>query len=385
MSGPTRLALIGAGGRGQSHLDNLYAITDRDFLQRWRKGWPRHRDDFPFYEYEEYGRTVPDWCRSIDNLEATVTAIADPDPESRRQAREICQDNGDDPEDFESADALRSDAEYDAVIVAAPNDEHASIVVPFLAADVDVFCEKPLATTLDDHDRIIEAADRSDGLLYVGFNMRHSPHYSRLRELVHAGVVGELGMLSAHEVRVPFPDGHYYTQEESGGTLLEKDCHDFDMFNWICEAEPARVSAFGGQHILSEGTDVNDHATVIVEYDDGTKGTLELCLYAPFTQASDRVYAARGTDGIVRTGADGNSWDVHGWDTDDNYGIDVPGGSHGGADYRLWGHVLATLAGEAEPLASPTDAKKAAAIAIGAETAILEDRIVEIDENYDLH
>jgi predicted dehydrogenase len=214
--------------------------------------------------------------------------------------------------------------------------------------------------------------------------MRHAPLYARIAAPLADDRIGRLGMLSAHEVRVPFPRGHYYRQAESGGTLLEKDCHDFDIFNWYADADPVRVAAFGGQRVLDRDPDVLDHATVVVEYENGVKGTLELCLYAPFSQPTDRRYELRGTEGLVRSGADPGRLDVFDREGHDTLRVGDTDDEHGGADFRMWLDVLRTLAGESEPPATATDAKRAAAVAIGAERAIRENRVVEIDRHYDL-
>lgn len=378
------IGIVGTGGRGLSHLEHLYEVRDRQFVDTWEEPWPEHSTDFPFGIYHEYASEVPEWAEDISHLDATVTAVCDPSTTSREHAVELCREKGDDPETFESLEEFRSTGVYDTVVVASPNHTHADIVVPLLEDGYDVFCEKPLASTLADHDRIIDAADGAEGLLYVGFNMRHTPKYARLADLVQQGRIGQLGMMSAHEVRVPFPRGHYYTQAESGGTLLEKDCHDFDMFNCIADADPVRVGAFGGQQVFDQNTDVVDHATVIVEYDNGVKGTLELCLYGPFTQPDDRRYEVRGTDGMIRSGSDADTLEVFDRDAHDTLTLEGISGEHSGADFRMWVDIMQVLAGESQPPATPTDAKKAAAVAIAAERSIREDRFFDIDANYDL-
>lgn len=384
MSEIRTVGLVGAGSRGHTHLKQLYAVADRRYADEWEHPWPKNVEGFPFGIYHDYASEAPDWTRDISHLDATVTAVCDPSETARRRTSELCREHGDDPALYESFESFRAADDYDTVVVASPNRTHVQVVVPLLEDGLDVVCEKPLATTLEDHDRIIDAAARSEGLLYVGFNLRHAPKYARLADIITSGRIGRLGMLSAHEVRVPFPWGHYYAQDESGGTLLEKDCHDFDFFNWVVDAAPVRVAAFGGQQVLDSGTDVVDHATVIVEYDNGVKGTLELCLYAPFSQPGDRTYAARGTDGLVRSGSEPGTLEVFDRNTRDTLRVLEKETEHGGADYLMWVDILGVLAGEGEPPATAMDAKKAAAVAIGAERSIREGRIFEIDENYDL-
>jgi predicted dehydrogenase len=376
MTRTTSIGVVGAGGRGRSHVDCLYRLREREYLSE--SGHPE--------VYEEYAHTVPEWVESIDDLQPVITAICDPDPDERETALEACREHGDDPSEYADFDAFLEDGTYDAVIVASPNDVHTESVIPLLERDVDLFVEKPLAATLEGHDRIIDAAAESDSRVYMGFNLRSSPFFSRLKERVAEGEVGDLGMISCHEVRAPFNYGYRYTHARSGGSILEKNCHDFDLFNWYADSDPTRVSAFGGQHVLTEGTDALDHATVIVEYASGVRATLELCLYAPSSQRTRR-YELRGSEGVLRAPEDDDTIEAFDYGTHDRLSIDADNhsGGHGGADDPQLCRFLQYLRGEAKPLASLEDAKKASAVAIAAERAIREDAIVEIDEHYDVH
>lgn len=380
-----RLAFVGIGARGYSHLKNAYTIHEQPYFL----GDPPDEVDRVHLSgnsheiYHRYAADVPDWAEDTSDLQIEVTAVFDPDPEARARAAALCQDHGDDPTVYEEWQAFLGGEAYDTAVVSSPNHTHADVVVPLLEQGLDVFCEKPLATTLADHDRIIAADRETDGLFYVGFNARHSPTRSRLKALIQDGAIGELGMLSVHEVRHPFPLGHYYSQDESGGSLLEKDCHDFDWFNDVVDADPVKVSAMGGQQVLTENTDVNDHATVIYEYDNGVKATLELCLYAPFTQSGGRKFAIRGSDGVIRTPEDDAAFTVYTRDDKRSVTVETQG-SHGGSDLTMWHDFLSCVLRGTDRTATPTEAKAASAVAIAAERAITEDRIVRIDDNYDV-
>ena len=382
---PAKLGFVGIGARGYSHLKNAYTIHEQPYFL----GDPPDEVDRVHLSgnsheiYHNYAKEVPDWAEDTSDLRIEVAAVYDPDPEARARAVALCEEHGDDPTVYDDWQAFLDGNECDAAIVSTPNHTHTDVVLPLMEQGRDVFCEKPLATTLEDHDRIIEADRDMDGLFYIGFNARHSPSRSKLRDVIRGGEIGDLGMLSVHEVRHPFPLGHYYTQEESGGSLLEKDCHDFDWFNYVVDAEPVKVYALGGQQVFTENTDVNDHATVVYEYDNGVKATLELCLYAPFTQSGGRQYAIRGSEGVIRTPQDGADFVVHTRNETRPVSIETRG-SHSGSDPNMWHDLLSCLVRGTERMASPTDAKAASAIAIGAETAIKEDRIVYIDDNYDL-
>ena len=86
---------------------------------------------------------------------------------------------------------------------------------------------------------------------------------------------------------------------------------------------------------------------------------------------------------MIRTPQDGADFVVHTRNETRPVSIETRG-SHSGSDPNMWHDLLSCLVRGTERMASPTDAKAASAIAIGAETAIKEDRIVYIDDNYDL-
>jgi predicted dehydrogenase len=370
------IGAIGTGARTRHFLTNLYRLGNRDYL--FESGNPE--------AYERYAATPPEWLEPIRDLEPTVTQLMDPDPDALAEASNICRDAGDDPETFDSLVPFMDGGTYDAVFVGSRNDVHVDAVIPLLERDIDLLIEKPLASTLPDHDRIIDAADSSNSRVYMGFNLRSAPYFQQLKERVARGDVGQVGMLSCHETRCPFPPGYRDTQAKSGGSILEKNCHDFDVFNWLAESDPVRVAAFGGQHVLSENNDTVDHATVIVDYENDVRGTLELCLYAPWGQRTRR-YEVRGDEGIIRSPEDG--------DTDETFQYtsrsvnrtreDVLTGGHYGADFIQTHRFLRFLEGRADAPATLEEAKAASAIAIGAEKAIQSDTIVDIDDDYDVH
>lgn len=375
----TRLGCIAAGGRARAHMTYAYELRDRDY----RSGSGQQD------AYREHAANPPEWIEGSD-LQPEFTAIFDPSETARKQAARLCGEHGDTPALYDSFERFLDAAEYDAVIIASPNDYHLEHLLPVLERGTDVLCEKPLATTLEDHDRIIEAADSSDSCFYTGFNLRSSMLFSRLKSLIEEDRIGDPRMITGRQARWPFPPGYRYSQQRSGGTLLEKNCHDFDLFNWFADSDPIRVSAFGGQHVLTADADVDDHATVLVEYDNRVKATLEICLYSPVHRS--REYDVRGSEGIIRTPDQPNTLEVITRNGHEQHTVGQghrhEGGAeyvgHGGADFIEMSRFLRSVQGTAEPPATLLDAKKAAAVALGAERAMSNRSVVEIDGNYDL-
>lgn len=381
----TRLAVVGGGHRAHHLLQQVYAVRNREYQFAADDGWSIVGEA----AYEKYARDAPAWTDGIADLEPEVTAVFDPDESALERIDRFCADEGDDPARFDTFDALAAAGSFDAAIVASPNFAHVAQATALLDRGIDTFCEKPIGLTLEEHDLLVEADDRSDALFYVGFNLRAHPLYTKIAELVSDGAIGDLGMITSHNVRVPFPPGFRYSARRSGGTLLEKNCHDFDLYNWYAGADPVRVAAIGGQRVLSQDTDALDHATVVVEYDDGVKATLELSLFSPFTQRRHRSYFLRGDDGLIRTPEEAGALDVYDRTTASRiqtraHVADREGAVHGGADYRQMIRFLRCLRGEATRPASPTDAKKAAAIAVAAQESIEHGPFYRIDDDYDV-
>jgi predicted dehydrogenase len=372
-------------------MTHVYDVRERKYLEAAKE------DSYPSSIYDMYSESEIDWDIDVSALDAEVTAVFSPSTGSREAAQDLCRDHGDDPALYEKFEAFLSDGRFDAALVCSPQHHHADAVVPLLERDFDVFCEKPLAHTLEDHDRIIAAEDNSSVMLYVGLQRRVSPFARRVKELIDGGTIGRLNMISRTEVRDPFRNSHpgekgyRYSQEESGGALLEKNVHAFDQYNWYTGRDPIKVTAVGGQHVLNRNTDIVDHAVVTVQYEDGIVASLELCLYLGPDERdiydvrvrSETEY--RGSDGLLQIPSEPGIIDI---DTrEEQRRVDVgmeEGAGHSGDRYEA-SRLLRCLAGNATPPATSTDAKKAAAIAFAAERSIREDgAIVEISDEYDL-
>lgn len=381
----TRIAVVGAGDRATHLVREIYTVRDRDYPFSADDEWSIVGEE----AYARYGSDVPEWAESISHLQPTVSDVFDPDESACSRLAALCGERGETPAVHATFDSLVEEGSYDAIVLASPNFAHLEQATTLLERGIDFFCEKPIGVTLAEHNRLIEADDESDSLFFVGFNLRSHPVYRRINELIHAGAIGDLGMLSSHNVRVPFPEGFRYDAGRSGGTILEKNCHDFDLYNWYADADPIRVAAIGGQRVLSEGTDALDHATVIVQYENGVKATMELSLFSPFTQPRHRTYFVRGDEGIMRTPDESGAIDIFTRTTSNRirtraHEADGEDGAHGGADYRQMIRFLRCLHGEESRPASPTDAKKAAAVAVAAQESIRNGPFYRIDGEYDV-
>lgn len=372
-----RIGLVGAGHRNRQHVRVLYELRDQSYYRCESAIDYPHRID---HDFKDQPRS---WAEDITDLQPAVTAIFDPSRQARESVAEYCASHGDTPTLYDEFTAFLASDEIDAVLVASPNQYHACQSVTLLEHGINTLCEKPIATTLEDHDEIIDGANTSNAFYFVGFNLRASPFYTRLYELISHGTVGDVGMISCRESRGHFHADYSFTQAKSGGTLLDKNSHDFDLYNWYADADPVVVLARGNQHVHTKNTDVTDQASIIVEYDNGVIGTLEVCMFAPFGQRV-RMYEVRGSEGLLRAPNEADTVTLFKRNSRDTFRVTDTAGSHSGADISQMKRFLRCIQGRATPPASPLDAKKADAVALAGELAIETGEVVEIGDDFSI-
>ena len=207
----------------------------------------------------------------------SVVAVSSRSADSRAASSELI---GDQLQTFDDwRDLLKIDS-LDAVIVALTNDQHHAAAMAAFAAGKHVLCEKPLGLTIAECDEIIAASKSAGKVLQIGHEMRHQALYQKMKSMIANGDVGDPRVMWCREYRGPMRPGWRSSEKLTGGMLLEKNCHHFDLFNWMLDATPLRVSAFCGTDVLT-GTELLDNAQVIVEYEGGRRAVLEICLFAP--------------------------------------------------------------------------------------------------------
>jgi predicted dehydrogenase len=235
-----------------------------------------------------------------------VVAISDPDADSRKLGKRTAG-LGDDMV-FESHTDLLATGVCDAVVLVSPNHTHADIMEDILAAGVHVLVEKPLGTSVAECRRIIKAAEGHPGVIWMGLEYRYKPPIAALIDSVRAGSAGMVKMVAIREHRYPFLEkvGNWNRfRRNTGGTLVEKCCHFFDLMVLIAESKPVRVYASGAQDVNhlaesydGETPDIIDNAYVIVDFENGSRGMLDLCMFAEGSR-NEQELAVTGDVGKV--------------------------------------------------------------------------------------
>ena len=211
----TRYALAGAGVRAQMYVD---AITGA------------HRD------------------------RAELVAIVEPNPVRAAFHSERAVDAGASAPRLATPDELEQvirDERVDRVIICSRDDLHAELIVRSLEAGADVVVEKPLTIDAASAARIEEVVERTGRQVVLTFNYRYSPRNSALRRIIQDGTIGQVTSVDFQWMLDTNHGADYFRRwhrdkKNSGGLLVHKSSHHFDLVNWWIHSQPTRVYASGG-------------------------------------------------------------------------------------------------------------------------------------------
>ena len=340
-------------------------------------------------------------CEHIRNLlavdAAVITAVSDPNDEPLGWARRTLGDGAGAVREFRDHRDLLGSGLVDAVVVASPNHTHRALLDDILATDIPVLVEKPMCTTVEDCVAVVEAQSRRSAVTWVGLEYRYMAPIAALLGELRAGAVGDLRMFSVREHRFPFlvkvGNWNRFTRN-TGGTLVEKCCHFFDLMNLAVGSRPVRVMASGGQDVNhldewydGERSDILDNAFVIVDYANGVRAMLDLSMFAEGSRHEQEIVAV-GTTGKLEAEVPGDgSIYVGDRSTRTVRGVPVavdPSvghlGFHFGASYVECARFVDAVLTGAQPDVTVQDGLWSVVIGAAAHRSIDEGRIVSIDE-----
>ncbi len=195
-------------------------------------------------------------------------------------------------------------ASLDALVIVSPNYCHAPQLLQIAEhCDVPVLVEKPVCTSLEQAKALSKIAARKHW--WVAMEYRYMPPIAELRRQLAENKVGPVHMLTIKEHRFPFLEkvGDWNRfNANTGGTLVEKCCHFFDLMRLLLDADPVRVMATGGQAVnhlderYPEGVpDILDHAYVLVDFDSGQRACLELSMFAEGSEYQESISVVGST------------------------------------------------------------------------------------------
>ncbi len=233
--------------------------------------------------------------------EAEVTAVSDVDGE---KARTLAEKFGIKKHSSDWHD-LTNDPEIDAVLVCSPTPTHADIAIAAMKAGKDVFCEKPVHTSLERIRDVERCAAETGRRLQIGFNRRFDHNHRRVQALAQSGALGNIEIIKITS-RDPEPPSPEYAAS-SGGLYIDMMIHDFDMAMFLAGCDVTEVYAMGTSLVdrrIGEAGDV-DTAIVTLTFENGALGVIDNSRRAAY--GYDQRVEVFGSLGMAADENDGDS------------------------------------------------------------------------------
>lgn len=367
--------------------------------------------------------------------EAYVAAVCDPLPNKVAAAKEFL---GEEIHGYTDIDEFLKDEAVDAVIVASPDFAHAENALKVLGAKKNMYLEKPMAQTIEDCDRIVEAWKGTDTVFMVGLELRYCTLMRDCKRLIESGEIGKIKIGTVVDnVSVGgnyfYHDTYWRTEKYIKTLMLQKGTHSIDLANWLVDASPVRVFAsagldyYGGdepndkrchdcdkkdtcpeflpvsdesnsdygkirakikpisdQCAYAKEIDTPDNGLLIIDYDNGAR----LCyMECHFTPEYTREFMFVGDKGKLTAFYDNDeNFKIQVWKRGEKepkfYYPEKVGGAHGGGDTGIIKEFLARVREGKPGMYGIRGARDSAAIAIAAlesEKTGLPARIPKLD------
>jgi predicted dehydrogenase len=201
-------------------------------------------------------------------------------------------------------DRMLKETKPQYVIVTTPDALHDEYIVRALDAGCDVITEKPMTTTADKAQRILDAVKRSGRHIRVTFNYRYSPPRSQVKDILMSGEIGDVISVDFTWLLNTVHGADYFrrwhsNKQNSGGLMVHKATHHFDLVNWWLGAQPETVHAFGSRQFYTPETARRM----------GLQGAHERCLTCPEKQKCSFYFDLAADPGLKALYLDNEKYD----------------------------------------------------------------------------
>jgi predicted dehydrogenase len=344
------------------------------------------------------------------NPNLKVVAVFDPDQSAMNKAQ---KDITPAPVACGSYNSLIQIPEVEWVMIASWNCFHSQQAIAAFQAEKHVFCQKPLATTMTECIGMLQAWKRSGALFNIGFTLRYSPHYRKIKELIATGAIGKIISMEFNET-LDFNHGAFIMSDwrrlrkNAGTHLLEKCCHDIDLVNWMVGSRAKRVASFGGNNFFipenqrliqkedptekgsavfswdgisnnafTSDKDIVDNQVVILEYANGVRAGFHLNCSAGIPER--RMYIL-GTKGAIRADVLNGEIELKRIEKDakmENLSTSSRGG-HGGGDDVLAAELAETMLHHTPPSVGLMEGLESAVTCLAIDEAMDTGKVVDV-------
>lgn len=242
--------------------------------------------------------------RELENVQ--ITAIADPNPESRRtfiQTQEV------DALEFDDFEEMLNRSELDAVIICSPHTLHYQHAKAALLKGCHVLLEKPMVCLVDEAEELISLAKEKNCLLQISYQRHYQPEFLHIKKLIEENHIGILTSVNAslYQDWIYLSAGTWRQKPSlsGGGMLFDSGSHILDSILWITGLTPIESKSF----IHQRGTEVDIDSFTTVKYTENVMGTITIagmspCWHETYSFIGDKgaVFYENGQVSLVRNG-----------------------------------------------------------------------------------
>ncbi len=233
--------------------------------------------------------------------ECQIVAVSDSNEQAAQQLlrREPLAENAEAYQDWRH---LLEHTLMDVCVVGDENGLRAEQLIELAQRGIHIVAEKPLATSLDDLQRVRTALQESQSQLTMLLTMRHDAKYFTMHNLVQQGVVGQVRQVTCQKsYRLGQRPEWQKFRSRLGGTIPYIGVHALDLMSWVTGLRFAKLAAFHAAGARPQMNETEDSASILVSYEGGASGTARLDYLRPETAPShgdDRLRVA-GTEGVL--------------------------------------------------------------------------------------
>jgi predicted dehydrogenase len=193
---------------------------------------------------------------------------------------------------------------FESVIITTPTFTHRELAMLAATHGKHIFCEKPMALTIEDCDEMIAAADQNGVLLQLGFMRRFDPDFEAAAARIDAGEIGRPMLIKSLTHGPGLPPPWACDLQRSNGMLAEVNSHDWDTVRWLAHSDPqcvyAQVSNFKGEKLGVRTPHFYDTALANIRFESGTLASISgVC---PCDYGYDARVEIVGEKGLLQIG-----------------------------------------------------------------------------------
>ncbi|KPH79256.1 Gfo/Idh/MocA family oxidoreductase [Oceanobacillus caeni] len=290
---------------------------------------------------------------------------------------------------YTSYEALLESENIDAVSVCLPNYLHAPVSIAALNAGAHVLCEKPMATSREEAEQMIEAAERNNKKLMIGHNQRFVSSHQKARKLIEQGEIGKI-----YSFRTSFghggpegwsadgADSWFFKKDQAFiGAMGDLGVHKADLLRYLLGEEFVEVGAFVETN-AKENINVDDNATLILKSTSGIVGTLAASW--AYTAKEDNSTILYGEKATLRLEDDPEYSLIVQYNNGEvvKYELDgIQSNEDGGqTTSHTIDHFIESILHDTNPLIDGEEGKKSLQVILGALESVETKRIISLEK-----